>query len=97
MILEKSSAFRQSGGTAGRGHILVRDYPAMPQTLVTSNFFLAFKSVKNPLALIPLCIHIIGTERRAQVSPTCSIFEKWEPWTEPELNPSQGAPIAPYF
>jgi hypothetical protein len=31
-------------------------------------------------------IHVIGTERRAQARPTCSIFEQWEPWTEPQVN-----------
>ncbi len=29
---------------------------------------------------------IKGTGRRAQVSPTCSMFEQREPWTEPQLN-----------
>ncbi len=27
-------------------------------------------------------IIIIGTEKRAKVRPTCSIFEQYEPWTE---------------
>jgi|688.fasta_scaffold620104_1 hypothetical protein len=29
----------------------------------------------------------LGTERRAQIIRTCSIFEQWEPWTEPQVNP----------
>ncbi len=33
-----------------------------------------------------LRIYIIGTERRAQVRPPCSICEQYEPCTEPQLN-----------
>ena len=29
---------------------------------------------------------VIGTERRVQVRPTRSIFEKYEHWTEPQVN-----------
>ncbi len=39
-----------------------------------------------PLGSALLCIHIIGTERRAQVRPNSSIFEQYEPWTNPRLN-----------
>jgi hypothetical protein len=31
-------------------------------------------------------MHVIRTERRAQVRPICSVFEQYEPWTEPQLN-----------
>jgi hypothetical protein len=30
-------------------------------------------------------IHVIGTEMRAQVRPNCSILEKYEPCTEPQV------------
>jgi hypothetical protein len=33
------------------------------------------------------------TERRAQVRPTCSVFEQLEPWIEPQV-PRQAEPIA---
>jgi hypothetical protein len=35
----------------------------------------------------PLRIHIIRTERRAQDRPPSSIFEQYEPRTEPQVNP----------
>jgi hypothetical protein len=31
-------------------------------------------------------IHIIKIERRALVGPPSSIFEQYDPWTEPQLN-----------
>jgi hypothetical protein len=30
--------------------------------------------------------HIKVAERRAQVRPTCSVSEQYEPWTEPQVN-----------
>jgi hypothetical protein len=42
---------------------------------------------KLPLNRWPsLEIHILGTKRRAQDRPTCSIFEQQVPWTEPQLS-----------
>ncbi len=43
---------------------------------------------KFPLIRWPssLEMHILGIGRRAQVRPTCSIFEQEEPGTEPQLN-----------
>jgi hypothetical protein len=38
----------------------------------------------------------IGAERRAQVRPTCSIFEQQEPGTEPQVIP-KAKPNAQYF
>ncbi len=38
------------------------------------------------LGRVPLCIHIIGTERKVQVRPFSWIFEQYEQWTEPQLN-----------
>ncbi len=36
--------------------------------------------------LASLEINIIRTEKNAQVRPTCSVFEQYMPWTEPQLN-----------
>jgi hypothetical protein len=45
------------------------------------------QKLKLPLIRWPsLKIHIIGTEKRTQVRQTCSIFEQYEPWTEPQLH-----------
>jgi hypothetical protein len=42
---------------------------------------------KLPIIRWPsLQIHIIEKEKRAQVRPTCLIFEQVEPWKEPQPN-----------
>jgi hypothetical protein len=42
------------------------------------------KAAPHSLAFTKL--NIIEIERKAQVRPPCSIFEQYEPWTEPQLN-----------
>jgi hypothetical protein len=39
-------------------------------------------------------IHVIGTERKAKVKPSCSIFK---PWVEPKVNPRSSCAFCAVF
>jgi hypothetical protein len=43
-------------------------------------------------------IHVIRSDRRPQVRPTCAIFEQYEPYGQNLRSiPGQAEPIAQYF
>jgi hypothetical protein len=51
--------------------------------LYSFRFSSIYRNTDHDRKKLPVSLEI-GTERRAKVRPTCSIYEQYEPWTGPQ-------------